>query len=126
MRTSCIVEITTDAGLVGLNDYPHLAFLYAAFVIFNLLGVVVLDIAALRLAARVLPIYKTVRRSLLRPQGNVILMMGTLGLLISGLAVWDSLTPQDCAGIIYPAAGAMVLRAAGTAWLAMAIQSLFR
>lgn len=106
--------------------YPHLAFLYAAFVTFNLLGVVVLDIAALRLAARVLPIYKTVRRSLFRPQGNVILMMGTLGLLLTGLVVWDSLTPQDCAGIVDPAAGAMVLRAAGTAWLAMAIQSLFR
>jgi hypothetical protein len=106
--------------------YPHLAFLYAAFVIFNLLGVVALDIAALRLAARFLPIYKTVRRPLLRPQGNVILMMGILGLLLMGLAGRDSISPHDCAGIVDPAAGAMVLRAAATAWFAMAIQSLFR
>ncbi|WP_193368318.1 hypothetical protein [Pelagibius marinus] len=106
--------------------YPHLAFLYAAFVIFNLLGIVALDIAALRLAARLLPIYKTVRRPLMRLQGNPILMIGVMMLLISGLAVWDSLSPHDCAGIVDPSARAMVIRAAGTAWLAMAIQSLLR
>lgn len=106
--------------------YPHLAYLYAAFVIFNLLGVVTLDLAALQLASRFLPIYKTIRRSPMRPLGNVILMIAVMTLLVSGLAVWDSFSPHDCAGVVDPSAGAMVLRAAGTAWLAMAIQSLFR
>jgi hypothetical protein len=105
--------------------YPDLAFLYACFVIFNLLCVIALDMAALRRCARLLPIYRTVRRPAMSLGWLPGLVPSTL-LLAMGLVMYDYISPSSCAGIDAPALHRMFIHAVATAWLAMAFESGLR
>jgi hypothetical protein len=110
--------------------HPGLAFLYASFVIFNLVAIIPLDIATLYLTARYLPIYRTVRRPVSRPsfvKGLCVVYLAMFGVgLFLGLAELDAISPHDCTRIGSPALGSMAFRATTTAWLAMFLDFIWR